>query len=436
MHEQTAQARDATARVRLALPEIVRMRWIAVAVGSAVLLAASRLLGGVLSYPILWGVLAFTAVSNLWLARRAGGPHPQRLAGLALAADIVSLTVLLAESGGPHNPFALLYAIPVAMAAMVGSAYWVWLLAAIAAAGYAASFLSHRSVHFWHDSIALPGIGAAVELHLLGMWISIVVVSVFTIAFIQRLLKVMTDYERALREAEHRLSHTERLAALTALAAGAAHELASPLGTVAIVARELERKANRHGSEEYGADATLIRDEVDRCREILDRMARAVRDGSAPETGTRSVADLWDLLSAELGEEIERVRFDNELSDPTESLPIPAIQLAPLLIPLIRNAFDATGAAGSARPVEVHVRRELDAVRVDVCDHGTGMRADVLARAAEPLFTTKAERGGSGLGLFLVQVVCEALGGQLVLDSSAGGGTRASLRFRASQVRS
>jgi signal transduction histidine kinase len=81
------------------------------------------------------------------------------------------------------------------------------------------------------------------------------------------------------------------------------------------------------------------------------------------------------------------------------------------------------------------VRRDSDAICVDVRDRGTGMRADVLARAAEPLFTTKAERGGAGLGLYLVQVICEALGGQLALDSSAGGGTRASLSFRVSQVR-
>lgn len=426
----TGQAIDHDARARLALRQVVPLRWLAVAGGMAALPAVWWLLPHRASAAIVAGLVAVTAASNLWLARRLAGPPRagERLAGAVLALDAVCLAAGLAATGGPHNPFALVYAIPVAVAAMAGGPRLAWLVSGLAVAGYAASFRWHLHAPVWDQPIAVPGAGTEVPVHLLGMWIAMVFVAVFTAAFVQRIMRVLAQRELALRDAQARLSHTGQLAALTALAGGAAHELGSPLGTVAIVARELERMAEREGQHAIARDATLIRDEVERCREILDRMARAVRSGGA---GSTSPDDLWDLLSAELGDEIARIRLEHEPGARVEALPIPAIQLAPLLLPLLRNALDATPPGPGGPPVELRVARTDEGVRVDVRDAGTGMAPDVLERATEPFFTTKAERGGAGLGLHLVQLVSEALGGRLTLESAPGRGTRATLLLRA-----
>ena len=429
----TAQATDHEARARLALRQLVPLRWLAVVGGIASLPAGWLLLPHRESTAILAALLAIVAVSNAWLGRRLRGPRRagERLAGAVLGLDTAGLAAGLAATGGPHNPFALLFAIPVAVAAMAGGPRHAWLVSGLAVAGYSASFRWHLHAPFWERPIAVPGAGTEVPVHLVGMWIAMLLVAVFTAAFVQRIMHLLAQRDRALRDAQSRLSHTGQLAALTALAGGAAHELGSPLGTVAIVARELERAAEREGREAIARDATLIRDEVERCREILDRMARAVRSGDAGGAGSTSPDDLWELLSAELGDEIGRVRMQHEPGAKVDALPIPAIQLAPLLLPLLRNALDATPAGPEGRPVELCMARTADGVRVDVRDAGIGMTPDVLERATEPFFTTKKDRGGAGLGLHLVQLVSEALGGQLTLESAPGRGTRATLLLRA-----
>ena len=203
------------------------------------------------------------------------------LAPATLIFDTFLFTALLYLTGGPDNPFSALYTVQVAMAAMTGSARATWLVAGLSAAGYAAVFRWHETYHFWHGPIA-PG--SEIGLHAVGMWIAVTVVAVVITYFIVKITNTLRAQEATLRQVGELAARNARLASLTTLAAGAAHELGSPLGTIAVIAGDLAREAERSpGLVAWADDARLLRAEVDRCRAILDRMSARVERVGAPD---------------------------------------------------------------------------------------------------------------------------------------------------------
>ena len=252
--------------------------------------------------------------------------------------------------------------------------------------------------------------------------------------FIGRVLLALRTREEELANMRERAAQNERLASLTTLAAGAAHELGTPLGTIAVIAKELEREANLVGPESpptpglstLAEDAALIRQQVDRCRQILERMRGDVAGRSSDEPGRCSVDDVVEAVRGQLRvDAYERLAVIRPRPLPEIAAPLRAVQQAVQF--LVNNAFDASPPDA---PVELEVdATEERAVRITVRDRGTGMDEETLRRATEPFFTTKDPGRGMGLGLFLVRLVAERNGGRLRLDSTAGRGTTAVLEL-------
>jgi two-component system sensor histidine kinase RegB len=221
------------------------------------------------------------------------------------------------------------------------------------------------------------------------------------------------------------------VAAVTTLAAGAAHELGTPLATIAVASHELERAvlalpdAHRPGLLD---DAGLIRAEVERCRGILARLAADAgqRLGEAP----REVR-LGDLLdAARLGlPALHRPRVRVTLSEREASVTLPQAALLQVIDNLLRNALEA-----GPGPVEVTLARSPDGLRIEIRDHAGGMPAEVLARVGEPFFSTKPPGSGLGLGVFIARSLCEQMGGRLKLTSTAGAGTSAVIEIAAGRA--
>src|SRR5581483_10369560 len=165
--------------------------------------------------------------------------------------------------GGPLNPFASLYLIHVAMAVIVLRAGWTWIVVASVAACYGVLLR-------WHLPLGNQGVRGS--LWAVGNWVALVLVSVLIAAFIGSVIRSLRQRESELASFRERAARSEQLAGLTTLAAGAAHELNTPLGTIAVVARELELSCDggaRDGSSSVDSssvldDARLIRREVDR----------------------------------------------------------------------------------------------------------------------------------------------------------------------------
>lgn len=398
---------------------LARLRWAEVAGQALTVLAAQFLLGGRLPIAALLGVISIGLVSNLvietyffggrrGLRLQAEAPvHPVEEWHIALVMmiDIASLTGLLYLTGGPHNPFAFLYLVQIALAAVLVQALWTWMLVGLSFVGFGILILAHQPLEIPEDS------------RVIGAWVALGVASGFVVHFLLRITGALAQRERELTEARGLAARQERLAALATMAAGAAHELSTPLGTVALAAKELERAL----TGDLAADARLIREQVGRCRAILEQMqqgAGTVGEGLAPCT----VAELLDETFVGIR---ESPRVVKELADDVASsvLRVPPRAVSQALRSLVTNAQDASPATSA---VVVSVRRDGEVLTVVIRDRGGGIPSDVMQRIGEPFFTTKAPGRGMGLGLFLARAVVEGVGGTMKIDSPASnseGGT-------------
>ncbi len=408
-------------RALVGLRWLVRVRW-----GAAAGLVVSALIARLwldLPVPIavLSAIAALTIVTNLAVSRALGrGDVLQNaLAGGLLVFDTILLTAILALTGGPANPFSVFYLVYITLAAVVLGARWTWSLMLLAACAYALLFLALPTPQTHHAEPAL-------DTHLQGMWWAFILAALLTAYFVVKLSTSLEERDRELQTAREQAARNERLASLTTLAAGAAHELSTPLATIAVVTREMELALQRAGlasDDQLVTDARLIRDELQRCRAILDRMATQAGETIGEMPRRMAVRDVVTEAVKALPLD-EAARIDVQAPDAVATLTVPSRGVVTALVSLLRNALDASA---DAQRVELTAEAGADGVRLVVRDTGHGMPADVLARAGEPFFSTKPAGAGLGLGLFLTRALAERIGGVLSLESTPGAGTVATL---------
>ncbi|TMQ08035.1 MAG: HAMP domain-containing histidine kinase [Deltaproteobacteria bacterium] len=395
---------------------LARLRWAEIAGQAATVLVGQFLLDGALPMAHLLAVIAVGLVSNLAIelyyfgdrrrSRAVARPVHERQIALVMMLDIAVLTGLLYFTGGPHNPFAFLYVVQIALATVLVRALWSWMLVGLSFVGFGILLIANQPLDIPDDR------------RMVGAWVALGVASAFVLHFLRRITGALAERDAELTEARGLAARQERLASLATMAAGAAHELSTPLGTVALAAKELERALTRTGAPELVADARLIREQVGRCRAILEQMAQGA--GTVGEGVTAcTIGELLDeaLVGARAAPGVHR-DVPPELARVELRLPPRAVSQA--LRSLITNAQDASPADAA---VVVSVRGEGAAVELAIRDRGQGMPTEILARIGEPFFTTKPPGSGMGLGLFLARAVIEAVGGALDIESSAGAGT-------------
>ncbi|HEX4996963.1 MAG TPA: ATP-binding protein, partial [Terriglobia bacterium] len=295
---------------------------------------------------------------------------------------------------------------------------WTWALGALSMLSFGLLFWVSRDVPAFQSHVSSGGLTP----HLVGMWLAFASGAVLISFFIGRVSEEARRKEREILLMQRRLARNERLASLVTLAAGAAHEMATPLATIAVTAREIERNAQRHAG--IAEDAHLIRSEVDRCRLILERMGAQGADplGEAPrEVPFR---DLFADVKARFPNDAHRIEI--ALNGGEKSCRIPARAAIEALAALVKNALDASS---GGQPVTLTAESSPGSFRLMVVDRGDGMTPEVIERVAEPFFTTKAPGQGMGLGAFLAHLFAQSLGGQLWFDSRPGRGCVAIMEF-------
>jgi two-component system sensor histidine kinase RegB len=407
---------------QVTLPWLVRLRWLAV-LGQALVVAAAYWVFRLdFSWWLLSALVLVAAGSNLLLAARArslpssGSAAPTM--GWVMAFDTVLLTLLLAASGGPMNPFTVFYLVHITLSAVVLSARWTLFVGALSFAGFGALFLLPVDEHALHGS---SGLGP----HLQGMWVAFVLAAGLTMFFVRQITQaigVQREQIAALREAGAR---NARLAAITTLAAGAAHELGSPLGTIAIAAHDARLALLAlPAADAVAEDLQLILLEVERCQEILGLLAARAAE-SSDDIRRLGIPELCERVSEHLLEE-QRHRVEFRVDTAQPELQLPPGQTIQSLVALVRNALDASP---PSQPIVVRVSQLGPEAHISVQDHGTGIPAPVLPRVGEPFFTTKQPGRGLGLGVFLVRAFVESRGGELVIQSSPGAGTLVRMRI-------
>lgn len=416
-----------------------QLRWVAVA---GQLLTMVVVAWGLKVWLPIWELLALigiTAVSNmgyaLWLRvlsqrgleRSERLPTDQVVSTLMLV-DIVVLTGMLYLSAGMANPFALFYFVNIAVAGAIIAPAWAWSVWATTVAGVMLLLIrSQELVDLSSADMLSAGQtnpGAIWTIPKIGFFVSFATCSGVITYFLTILTGELKQREQALKDAEDARIRNRQLEALTTLAAGAAHELASPLSTIAVVAKELSRALEKQSvPEAVSKDVALIRSELDRCRQILDRMTSTAGEAAGEKLQTISIETfLAETLVGLREPERVVVEISPEARDHAGLLPVQAAAQA--IRNLLQNALDASQAESLVRLL---AEPSPQGWKICVVDRGSGMLPEILQRIGEPFFTTKEPGRGMGLGLHLTQNVIRRLDGTLTFESRPGQGTTATV---------
>lgn len=404
-----SSAGDGSSGLRLTLRRLTALRWWLLAGAAAAILSTPRVLDIPLPTLPMLVVIALMAGFNVLALRRVRGGTPIHSMEFfsQLCVDLAALSALLFLSGGAANPVISLLLVPVAVAALSLPGGFAAAIAALAVIVY--------SLLMWHFvPLTIADAERATRLHLAGMWLTFVVSAIMIAWFVVRMTAAVRERDTRLAEAREQALRDERVVALGALAAGAAHELGTPLATMAVIAGDMER--NEGLDEEARADLATLRQQIGACKGIITGLSE--RAGAGRGEDARPVcADLW---LAELRDRWHvmrpHARSRLEIAGP---LPAPVVIVETTLEQGLLNLFNNAANAGWG---EVSISGEWDDrhLVVEVRDDGPGFPADVLKRAGrEPL---PAHAGGSGIGLFLAHAAIGRVGGRLILGNPPGGG--------------
>lgn len=352
-------------------------------------------------------------------AERDGSTLVQSVALGLMLLDLATLTAMLYFSGGAANPFSFFYFVNLAVGGVMIRPKAAWSLTVVAVIGYAIILRWGVPV----EALKQSDLPHSFDLRTIGLMLAFGTCASVVTYFVTRTSGMLRERERQLRENELAQAADRRLEALTTLAAGAAHELATPLSTIDIVARELTRHLEDVDKPALvDEDLKLIDHQLEICRQILQRMRGAAGDSMAQQWYRTTVGDLIDAT-------LEGVRDPHrvDVKDGTEevesqTLWMPEEAVAQAIRNLIHNGLDASGADGRVRVEQTLVGQQI---KIVVSDQGQGMTDEVLGRVGDPFFTTKEPGRGIGLGLYLTRNVVSQLGGELTFESEPERGTSA-----------
>ncbi|HYC05671.1 MAG TPA: ActS/PrrB/RegB family redox-sensitive histidine kinase [Azospirillaceae bacterium] len=421
--EDEAAQETASGAGRVSARTLIAIRWIAV-LGQAVTLLAAESLVGVEAplQPSLAAILLSLAV-NLYAAnnRRRQPFLGEREAAAYLAYDTGQLAVLLCLTGGLENPFAVLMLAPLTVAAstlsltaVVALAGWTVLgLSALALFAVPLSWPSHTGIH-------LPPI------YLLGIWSALVLAALFIAGYVFQVAQAARNLSGALAASQMALARAQRVSAVGALAAAAAHELGSPLGTIAVVAKELAREVPPDSP--WAEDIQLLQSQTARCRDILAELARR------PDTEPYAPVPLPALVE-EAAAPYRRAGVSlaiRTLREPEEGAP--GLRHSPEVLHGLGNVLQNAMQFARSR-VTVEIDWTEPGLCLSIADDGPGFPPTLLDRLGEPYLSGRGaaqrEAGGNmGLGLFIAQTLLERTGAAVSYANGRAGGAQVVVRWQ------
>lgn len=392
------------------------------------------------SLPVGWCflVIAISAFFNIFLmwSYPSSALLSEREAVAFLSFDVLQLTALLALTGGIENPFTLLYLAPVVICATNLSIFATAILGGF-------SFLCIVFVTFVHfplpwnaaEPLVLP------SLYQLGTFLSLIIGLSFTTFYAWRTAFEARSLQAALAATQGVLAREQRLSDLGALAAATAHELGTPLGTITVVARELERDLPE-GSP-FADDVKLLRSQAERCREILKRLSHKDADNDTAANHLPLSALLDEIVAPHLGFGIDiDISGDASQGEPDVRR---GLELVHSLGNLVDNAVDfAQSRVGVVWSVTPQI------IRIEISDDGPGFDLAIIDRLGEPYLTTRSEGGqgagggpshihsegheGMGLGIFITKTLIERAGGRFSAANAPSGGAVVTVEWPRSSI--
>lgn len=412
---------------------LAQLRWIAIA-GQLIAIGFVQLVLKIpLAIPQLLVLVLLMIASNiaLWLvAKRSANRNSisnqlqTQILSAVLLFDVAILTGLLYFTGGAANPFILFYVANIAVAGVVLPRSWAIGISAASILGCFLLLNTATPVGVFKGSQYEHS--AAWGVTKWAFWISFATCSCVLTYFVSQLALEVRLRDRRLAIAEKEKERAQRLEALATLAAGAGHELASPLSTIAVIAGELSRTLNKPEiPDKVKKDFGLIREELSRCKDILHRMKSGAGEAAAERLHPVTLREIINL-TIDAMREPQRVDLHMEKAVADFKAMLPKQALSQALRNLLQNGLDASEPQQMVI-LKSNIERDQKGAQswqVIIDDSGDGLSDEVLRRIGEPFFTTKEVGKGMGMGVFLTRNVIQGLGGSIRFDRLTPCGTR------------
>jgi two-component system, sensor histidine kinase RegB len=413
--EPNAPSAPRAAFDRISLRRLVLIRWVAIAGQAVTLLTVHFGFGFHLPLLPAFAIVGCSVVLNLFITlyRRAATRLGEREAAVSLGYDLLQLGLLLYLTGGLENPFAILIVAPVTVAATLLSQRPVIALAVFAVAVITLLALWHLHLPWRQDTAHLVFPPELV----LGLWAALVLATVFIGGYTWSVAAEARRLRDAVAATQLALAREQQVSAVGALAAAAAHELGSPLATIAVVAKELVHDLSPDSP--HADDAQLLLSQSERCREILAQLARHPDEEGATPYTRLPISALVEAAGALYHDPRVRLIFATTGETASDE---PLVTRSPEIMHGLNNLI-ANAVQFASREVSVTIHWDKATVTVEIADDGPGFPAHLVSRLGEPYLSTRAgDSNHMGLGIFIAQSLLERSGASLVFDNLVEGG--------------
>ncbi len=363
--------------------------------------------------PLFLILSAMVSVNAIIFVRlRAEWPVSENEFFANLLLDIIFLTLILYFTGGSTNPVVSSYLLPLIISAAVLRPAHTWFIAFLSITLYTLLLFYYRPLELFHMS----GYGTTMSAHFLGMWVNFGFSALLISWFVVRMAATLREQSRAIARNREASLRNEQIISVASIAAGTAHEMRTPLATMAVTLDEIG-----HEHPELKDEMTVLEQQIERCDAVLRELVSTTTEDSRMQVTRLGVLldnllDKWSLARPEIKLTIDvptrvsnfRIRYDQSLQH--------------ALTNFLNNAADA-----SPEYVSLRVESRPGAILITIEDHGAGIPGDVANSLGKTYISRK--QGGLGLGVLLSQASIERLGGKVVLIGTPDSGTRLEIHF-------
>ncbi|WP_295876874.1 ATP-binding protein [uncultured Zhongshania sp.] len=400
--------------------QLVQLRWLAV-LGQLLTILVTHYGFGVelpmqLMLSVLAGLVVFNVLNELALRFRHRVKTAELFIGLLV--DMGTLTIQLYLSGGATNPFVFLYLLQVGLAAVLLAPSYAWALLGMATLCFLWLAEAGRPLDLPQDYHL--GIRSY---YVEGMLICLVLNAALLVVFINRINRTHREHDARLAELRQRAAEEEHILRMGLLASGAAHELGTPLATIAVILGDWRHMPALQADKGLEEEITEMQTQVQRCKTIVSGILMSAGETRGESSGETSVWEFFDDLSSEWAStrKVGEFSFENHFGEDVDIASDTVLKQT--ICNLLDNALDA-----SPEWVGLEVYRQNDMLHIRVIDRGPGFSKEIFDRLGQPYQSTKG-RPGSGLGLFLVFNVTRILGGRVKARNRTEGGAEINIHL-------
>lgn len=410
--------------MRLHLKYLLLLRVFAIGGQIAALFITQYLFSIVFPVPLIVMTITvlslYTIVSWLRMNNQTAISEQSILAQLLI--DVVALTILIYFTGGTVNPFISLFLLPITFAAASLRPTYTWLIVVAAISCYTLLMFFHAPI------VSEQHYDESFMLHLWGMWCGFMLSAGLIAYFVSRIGRALRERDHALALARQEAIYDDQILALGTLAAGTAHELGTPLSTMAVLTKELENEYRN--KKDLVDNLRLLQEQIDRCKHILSRMASDAGQLQA-DSGHRmrlndyikAIINDWQSLCPYMD---ARIKWSGRQPSPEV---IVDQTLTHAIVNVLNNAADA-----SSTVIEVDSNWDDEQLKIEIKDNGEGLSADALRKIGQTIYSSKTPDKGLGFGLLLAKTTLNRFGGTIELTNRSGGGVCAEITLPLSPI--